>query len=187
MPAPPTRSLQPCSAPLALWSPAPVPPARFKRAPSSRVRIYDHGARVRTRDVGRAIRGWRNGRWHGHGDYRRRIRRAGIIVRFAGINELRMCAGHTDQRQCSDYSRQHLHFRLPPNSPPRFHRKAGQSARGSASRFVGPLSSILNAPCSRQQPCNSVVPCPGACHAVKCILEVNYPPPCGLRERADTW
>jgi hypothetical protein len=94
---------------------------------------------------------------------------------------------HTDQRQCSDCSRQHLHFRLPPNSPPRFHRKAGQSARGSASRFVGPLSSILNAPCSRQQPCNSVVPCSGACHAVKCILEVNYPPPCGLRERADTW
>src|SRR6516165_2686919 len=54
---------------------------------------------------------------------------------------------------------------------------------GFGATIVGALSSILNALCSRQQPCNSVVPCPGACHAVKCILEVNYPPPCGLRER----
>jgi hypothetical protein len=103
-----------------LWSPAPVPPTRFERAPSSRVRVHDHRARVRPRHIGHAIRGWLDDygrRWHGCDDYRRRqVRCAGII------NDLRTRAGHTDQSQCGNYSCQHPHCSASPNSlPPTFH------------------------------------------------------------------
>jgi hypothetical protein len=96
-----------------LWRPAPAIAVRFERAPSSRVRVHDPSVRVRLRDIGHSIRRWRDGygrrrQRRDESRWRRRVR-----IRCVGINDLRMRAGHTDQRRCCNHSRQHLHcFRL---------------------------------------------------------------------------
>jgi hypothetical protein len=93
-----------------LWRPAPAVPAWFVRAPSSVVRIHDpgirRGVRVR-RHVGRCIRRWRDDDGRRRRDnHRRRISR---IIRCVRINDLRVCTGYSDQRECRDQSGQHPH------------------------------------------------------------------------------